>query len=211
MVFGRGQRQETGFVIAGYVLAKEQRGLTSDYKRFPLPSSPAKGRRRCCLGPKPETRKRKSPENHLWPRAKARHERRPAISFKSLVFRGPEVCFLGSKENSPEGEEEENLCAEPSLEHVFFFFSLDGLVTLWLSRARVCLEAVTKPRDRDEISFVESRPETVSLDGQRIDKDYEIRFAVKENWLWVFLFLFFDSVLRPRRKRKTPGRALGRV
>ena len=41
MVFGRGQRQETGFVIAGYVLAKEQRGLTSDYKRFPLPSSPA--------------------------------------------------------------------------------------------------------------------------------------------------------------------------
>ena len=146
-----------------------------------------RGRRRCCLGPKPETRKRKSPENHLWPRAKARHERRPAISFKSLVFRGPEVCFLGSKENSPSGEEEENLCAEPSLEHVFFFFSLDGLVTLWLSRARVCLEAVTKPRDRDEISFVESRPETVSLDGQRIDKDYEIRFAVKENWLWVFL------------------------
>ena len=64
MVFGRSQRQETGFVIAGYVLAKEQRGLTSDYKRFPLPSSPAKGRRRCCLGPKPETRKRKSPENH---------------------------------------------------------------------------------------------------------------------------------------------------
>ena len=189
MVFGRGQRQETGFVIAGYVLAKEQRGLTSDYKRFPLPSSPAKGRRRCCLGPKPETRKRKSPENHLWPRPAGRHERRTAISFKSLVFRGPEVCFLGSKENSPEGEEEENLCAEPSLEHVFFFFSLDGLVTLWLSRARVCLEAVTKPRDRDEISFVESRPETVSLDGQRIDKDYEIRFAVKENWLWVFLFL----------------------
>ena len=39
MVFGLGQRQETGFVIAGYVLAKEQRGLTSDYKRFPLPSS----------------------------------------------------------------------------------------------------------------------------------------------------------------------------
>ena len=39
MVFGRSQRQETGFVIAGYVLAKEQRGLTSDYKRFPLPSS----------------------------------------------------------------------------------------------------------------------------------------------------------------------------
>ena len=37
MVFGRSQRQETGFVIAGYVLAKEQRGLTSDYKRFPLP------------------------------------------------------------------------------------------------------------------------------------------------------------------------------
>ena len=59
-------------------------------------------------------------------------------------------CFLGSKENSPEGEEEENLCAEPSLEHVFFFFSLDGLVTLWLSRARVCLEAVTKPLSRDE-------------------------------------------------------------
>ena len=87
---------------------------------------------------------------------------------------------MGSKENSPEGEEEENLCAEPSLEHVFFFFSLDGLVTLWLSRARVCLEAVTKPRDRDEISFVESRPETVSLDGQRIDKDYEIRFAVRK-------------------------------
>ena len=57
---------------------------------------------------------------------------------------------LGSKENSPEGEEEENLCAEPSLEHVFFFFSLDGLVTLWLSRARVCLEAVTKPLSRDE-------------------------------------------------------------
>merc|ERR1711904_560490 len=55
-------------------------------------------------------------------------------------------CFLGSKENSPEGEEEENLCAEPSLEHVFFSFSLDGLVTLWLSRARVCLEAVTKPQ-----------------------------------------------------------------
>jgi len=126
MVFGRSQRQETGFVIAGYVLAKEQRGLTSDYKRFPLPSSPAKGRRRCCLGPKPETRKRKSPENHLWPRPAGRHERRTAISFKSLVFRGPEVCFLGSKENSPEGEEEENLCAEPSLEHVFFFFSLDG-------------------------------------------------------------------------------------
>jgi hypothetical protein len=188
MVFGRSQRQETGFVIAGYVLAKEQRGLTSDYKRFPLPSSPAKGRRRSCLGPKPETRKRKSPENHLWPRPVGRHERRTAISKgKSLVFRGPEVCFLGSKENSPSGEEEENLCAEPSLEHVFFFFSLDGLVTLWLSRARVCLEAVTKPRDRDEISFVESRPETVSLDGQRIDKDYEIRFAVKENWLWVFL------------------------
>jgi len=63
MVFGLGQRQETGFVIAGYVLAKEQRGLTSDYKRFPLPSSPAKGRRRCCLGLEPETRKRKSPEN----------------------------------------------------------------------------------------------------------------------------------------------------
>ena len=105
------------------------------------------------------------------------------------------MCFLGSKENSPEGEEEENLCAEPSLEHVFFFFSLDGLVTLWLSRARVCLEAVTKPRDRDEISFVESRPETVSLDGQRIDKDYEIRFAVKENWLWVFLFLFLSGLI----------------
>ena len=65
MVFGQGQRQETGFVIAGYVLAKEQRGLTSDYKRFPLPSSPAKGRRRCCLGPKPETRKRKSPKDGL--------------------------------------------------------------------------------------------------------------------------------------------------
>ena len=71
--------------------------------------------------------------------------------------------FLGSKENSPSGEEEENLCAEPSLEHVFFFFSLDGLVTLWLSRARVCLEAVTKPRDRDEISFVESRPRVPRL------------------------------------------------
>ena len=26
------------------------------------------------------------------------------------------------------------------------------------------------------------KPETVSLDGQRIDKDYEIRFAVKGNW-----------------------------
>ena len=97
MVFGRGQRQETGFVIAGYVLAKEQRGLTSDYKRFPLPSSPAKGRRRCCLGPKPETRKRKSPENHLWPRPAGRHERRTAISFKSLVFRGPEVVFWDPK------------------------------------------------------------------------------------------------------------------
>ena len=33
------------------------------------------------------------------------------------------------------------------------------------------------------------KPETVSFDGHRIDKDYEIRFAVKENWLWVFLFL----------------------
>ena len=50
-----------------------------------------------------------------------------------------------------------------TLEHVFFFFSLDGLVTLWLSRARVCLEAVTKPRDRDEISFVESRPRVPRL------------------------------------------------
>ena len=120
------------------------------------------------------------------------------------------MCFLGSKENG-HWPEEENICAEPSLEHVFFFFSLDGLVTLWLSRARVCLEAVTKPRDRDEISFVESRPETVSLDGQRIDKDYEIRFAVKENWLWVFLFLFFDDALAFGRKRKTPGRASRRV
>merc|ERR1711990_65994 len=76
---------------------------------------------------------------------------------------GLKTCFLGSKENSPEGKEEENLCAEPSLEQVFFFFSLDGLVTLWLSRARVCLEAVTKPRDRDEISFVESRPRVPRL------------------------------------------------
>ena len=69
----RSQRQETGFVIAGYVLAKEQRGLTSDYKRFPLPSSPAKGRRRCCLGPKPETRKRKSPAID-WSKEQKRHD-----------------------------------------------------------------------------------------------------------------------------------------
>lgn len=39
------------------------------------------------------------------------------------------------------------------------------------------------------------KPETVSLDGQRIDKDYEIRFAVKENWLWVFLFLLQGLIL----------------
>ena len=75
----------------------DRRALTSDYKRFPLPSSPAKGRRRCCLGLKPETRKRKSPENHLWPRPAGRHERRTAISFKSLVFRGPEVVFWDPK------------------------------------------------------------------------------------------------------------------
>ena len=56
-----------------------------------------RGRRRCCLGPKPETRKRKSPENHLWPRPAGRHERRTAISFKSLVFRGPEVVFWDPK------------------------------------------------------------------------------------------------------------------
>ena len=116
--------------------------------------------------------------------------------------------FSGIQREPAVGREEENLCAEPSLEHVFFFFSLDGLVTLWLSRARVCLEAVTKPRDRDEISFVESRPETVSLDGQRIDKDYEIRFAVKENWLWVFLFLFLG--LRPWKSlNKNRNRPLG--
>ena len=39
------------------------------------------------------------------------------------------------------------------------------------------------------------KPETVSLDGQRIDKDYEIRFAVKGNWLWVFLFLLQGLIL----------------
>ena len=64
------------------------------------------------------------------------------------------IRHLGSKENSPSGEEEENLCAEPSLEHVFFFFSLDGLVTLWLSRARVCLEAVTMNYKSKGIVFV---------------------------------------------------------
>ena len=70
---------------------------------------------------------------------------------------------LGSKENSPEGEEEENLCAEPSLEHVFFFFSLDGLVTASKHTLALESQSVTKPRDRDEISFVESRPRVPRL------------------------------------------------
>ena len=202
------QRQETGFVIAGYILAKEQRGLTSDYKRFPLPSSPAKARRRCCLGPKPVTKKRKSPENHFWPRPLGRHERRTPIYSKSVVFRGPEVVFWDPKRTRPQARKKKTFV--PSLRSSTFSSSSLWMVwsPLWLSRARVCLEAVTKPRDRDEISFVESRPETVSLDGQRIDKDYEIRFAVKGYGLWVFLFLYFDSVARPRRKIKTPGPSL---
>ena len=141
---------------------------------------------------------------------------------KKKTHRRQGFVIWDPKRTRLEGEEEENLCAEPSLEHVFFFFSLDGLVTLWLSRARVCLEAVTKPRDRDEISFVESRPETVSLDGQRIDKDYEIRFAVRNLVSGSFSSFGQGSptgelTLKPlgpasgRRKRKTPGRALGRV
>ena len=82
---------------------------------------------------------------------------------KKKTHRRQGFVIWDPKRTRLEGEEEENLCAEPSLEHVFFFFSLDGLVTLWLSRARVCLEAVTKPRDRDEISFVESRPRVPRL------------------------------------------------
>ena len=117
-----------------------------------------------------------------------------SLSWARGVFSGIQ------RELGLEPEEEENLCAEPSLEHVFFFFSLDGLVTLWLSRARVCLEAVTKPRDRDEISFVESRPETVSLDGQRIDKDYEIRFAVRKLALGLSLPILFTRFARAHQR-----------
>ena len=69
---------------------------------------------------------------------------------KKKTHRRQGFVIWDPKRTRLEGEEEENLCAEPSLEHVFFFFSLDGLVTLWLSRARVCLEAVTKPLSRDE-------------------------------------------------------------
>ena len=49
------------------------------------------------------------------------------------------------------------------------------------------------------------KPETVSLDGQRIDKDYEIRFAVKENWLWVFLF--YRNYLNPPSGRPVEDKA----
>ena len=56
-----------------------------------------------------------------------------------------------------------------------------------------------------------------TIDGQRIDKDYEIRFAVRKLALGLSLlqwsvFNLKTTIGRPGgRKRKTPGRALGRV